>query len=223
MDPEEHKAYHAKIEEEKELLKQKEKIDNVTKIGLKDMLNIPQRDNLKFKELAIYRAMCDGDLLQYEFLQNKLLTKPKIKGYALASKSIEEFEALKDQRDFESQNLSLEGSCDLRRFDESSDEFLARKVEKQLQKEAKKQIVKNHIGRKSGENSDKDFNIHSSRDYWEDIEPKMNLATKNLDFSKKMMPKSPKGLMGDESEFEKTLNSATLQSGVDKKALLQHQ
>ena len=63
MDPDVHKEYHAAIEAEKELLKQKEKIDNATKFGLKYMLKIPQRDNLKFKELAIYRAMCDGDLL----------------------------------------------------------------------------------------------------------------------------------------------------------------
>ena len=41
-----------------------------------------------------------------------------------------------------------------------------------------------HIAlRKSGDNSDKDRDIHSSRDYWEDIEPKMNEAAKNLDFS----------------------------------------
>lgn len=54
-----------------------------------------------------------------------------------------------------------------------------------MAKELRKHAPKKLVGRKSDDNSDKDFNIHSSRDYWEDIEPKMTDAAKNLDFSKR--------------------------------------
>ena len=184
MDPEVHQQYHAKIELEKQAQKEKEKADNSAKSDRRDNLKIPQRDNLRFKELAIYRAMCEGDMLQCDFIQNKLLTKPEIKGYALCSKSIEEFEELKAQKDLESHNVSLEGSSSVQGFDESSDEFFVRQHQKQVAKEIRKHAPKKIAGRKPEENSDKDLNIHSSRDYWEDIEPKMNVAAKNLDFSK---------------------------------------
>ena len=69
------------------------------------------------------------------------------------------------------------------------------------------------VGRKSGENSDKDLNIHSSRDYWEEIEPKMNEAAKNLDFSVVKQydyPTSPGiNIVSEDSEMDKTYTSMT--------------
>ena len=60
--------------------------------------------------MAQYTLISDGDVLQYEMLDNKLLEKPLIKGLALCSDSIEKFELFKENKMYESENLSMEDS-----------------------------------------------------------------------------------------------------------------
>ena len=50
---------------------------------------IPNRDNLRFKAMAQYKAMMDGDVLGFELIDKRLTSKPEIKGLALSSESIE--------------------------------------------------------------------------------------------------------------------------------------
>jgi hypothetical protein len=53
---------------------------------------VPNRDNLKFIEIAKYKAMRDGDVLQFELIDKRLTSKPSIRGIALSSSSIEAIE-----------------------------------------------------------------------------------------------------------------------------------
>jgi len=62
------------------------------------------------KALAQYKVLKDGDILQFEMVENKLLEKPAIKGLALSSDSIEKFELFKVNKMYESENLSMEDS-----------------------------------------------------------------------------------------------------------------
>ena len=53
-------------------------------------------------------------MLQYELVQNKLLEPPMVKGLALGSDSIEDFELFKVNKMYESENLSIDDSDFLR-------------------------------------------------------------------------------------------------------------
>ena len=66
--------------------------------------------------MAQRRALRDGDVLQYEMVENKLLERPTVKGLALRSDSIENFELFKVNKMYESENLSI-GDSDFLRDD----------------------------------------------------------------------------------------------------------
>ena len=134
--------------------------------------------------MAQYKVLKDADVLQFEMVENKLLEKPVIKGLALSSDSIQKFELFKANKMYESENLSMEDSeFYLKDNDEDSEAFeLKRKANKQYRAKANKGRTVNR------DNSDQDLDIHSSRDFWEEIGPKMNNNTKMLDFSNTLVP-----------------------------------
>jgi len=61
---------------------------------------VPNRDNLKFIAIAKYKAMRDGDVLQFEMIDKRLTSKPSVRGLALSSSSIQQLEKLKHQSNF---------------------------------------------------------------------------------------------------------------------------
>jgi len=88
---------------------------------------IPTRDNLKFKTLAKYRALKDGDVIQYENIDDLYIeNKTAVKGIAFKSDSMEKFEIFKQNKLYESENLSFEHSDDARRWDETTLQHQAR-------------------------------------------------------------------------------------------------
>lgn len=64
--------------------------------------------------------MKDGDVLQFDIIENKLSSKAELKGLAFHSQSIEKFQKLRDEHMFESDNLSLEHSQDIQGWDETT-------------------------------------------------------------------------------------------------------
>lgn len=78
--------------------------------------------------------------------------------------------------------MSLEGSQDYQHWNEDSEAYQERKKEKQDEKDVKACTrIKGPVYRK--EDSEKDELIHSSRDFWQDIEPNIKKETKLLDMS----------------------------------------
>ena len=141
-----------------------------------------ERDNLRFKALAQYRVINDGNVLQYEEIDNNLCPKPKVKGLALNSQSAEEIETMKDQDYFDVENLSVAGSDEYARVDEASeDRNRRRQIRKKKRQMRKEQVVGPRMD--DNNNSDKDPDIHSSMDFWQEIEPHVNHGAELLDFS----------------------------------------
>ena len=64
---------------------------------------VPNRDNLRFISIAKYKAMKDGDVLQYELIDKRITSKPSMKAIALSSSTI---------RQIEKNKLNLSGSED---------------------------------------------------------------------------------------------------------------
>ena len=140
----------------------------------------------------------DGDFLQLENIDLRKLTKPQVKGYAIRSQSYEDFEVLKDNKFFDSDQLSVEGSYDENGLKEGVEKatVVARNkrhmrrdlnVEKKRQKKVKKGQTMHEDMRKRLElNSEKHPSIKSSQDFWEDIEPAVNFNAEMLDFSKEL-------------------------------------
>jgi hypothetical protein len=52
----------------------------------------------------------DGDVLQYNVIEKRLVGKPSLTGLALRSESIERFKRLDELGFYESQNLSIQDS-----------------------------------------------------------------------------------------------------------------
>ena len=73
---------------------------------------MPIRDNLKFKSIAQFKALQDGDTFQFDMIENQLIKKPSLKGIALSSRSIKQFEKVREDHLLRSGNISLEGSED---------------------------------------------------------------------------------------------------------------
>ena len=88
------------------------------------MFTVPKRDDLRFKAIAKYRLIRDGDICQYEGILNEELDQPHLRGVACDAKSIEEFETFKVNKMYESENLSVGDSYD---FEYDSDEFEGKK------------------------------------------------------------------------------------------------
>eukprot|EP00347_Sterkiella_histriomuscorum_P001915 403370180 len=53
---------------------------------------LQKRDDLKYKTLAKYKAVCNGDILSYDLIDQGLMRRPSIRALALENTSIEEFE-----------------------------------------------------------------------------------------------------------------------------------
>ena len=69
--------------------------------------------------------------------------------------------------------MSLEGSQDYQNWNENSKEYeLRKKKKKDLKDDEALKKIKGPLYRK--EDSELDENIHSSRDFWQEIEPKIN-------------------------------------------------
>ena len=65
---------------------------------------------MRLKTIAQYRALSDGDVLQYNVIEKRLVGKPSLTGLALRSESIERFKRLDELGFYESQNLSIQDS-----------------------------------------------------------------------------------------------------------------
>ena len=65
---------------------------------------------MRLKTIAQYRALRDGDVLQYNVIEKRLVGKPSLTGLALRSESIERFKRLDELGFYESQNLSIQDS-----------------------------------------------------------------------------------------------------------------
>ena len=105
MDLDGHKKLEQLLQKDKEDFEKKQAEESVKKeIKLKETMKtkIPNRDNLRFKAMAQYKAMKDGDVLGFELIDKRLTTKPEIKGMATQSESIEQLEKFKRQQLYES-------------------------------------------------------------------------------------------------------------------------
>lgn len=141
---------------------------------------IPNRDNLRFKAMAQYKTMLDGDVLGYELIDKRLTSKPEIKGLALSSDSIEQLEKFKA-------NMLYESDDGIRVDQDSLENMLTQDRDNDEPRRVKK---KHHNSQYNLDNdrqddSDKNSAIRSSQNFWEDIEPKMNVNARMLDFSTK--------------------------------------
>ena len=56
---------------------------------LKAKMYVPVRDNLRLKAIAQYQALKDGDVLQYNAIEKRLVGNPSITGLALRCNSLE--------------------------------------------------------------------------------------------------------------------------------------
>ena len=89
------------------------------------------RDNLRFKALAQYRAINDGDVMRYELIENNAMTRAAVRGLATRHPSIEDFQAYKDNDYFRLENLSLEGSEEYSRDGQDSHDAFKRREKRQ--------------------------------------------------------------------------------------------
>ena len=62
--------------------------------------------------MAKYKMICDGDILGYDLIEKRLTSKPSIKGLALSSSSIENFEKLKGQPGYDTDDVLIDRSLD---------------------------------------------------------------------------------------------------------------
>ena len=67
-----------------------------------------KRDNLRFKTVAQSKAIKDADLLQYDLIESRLTSKPSMKGIALSSSSIEEYEKFRVNRMYEEDEVFVD-------------------------------------------------------------------------------------------------------------------
>ena len=62
--------------------------------------------------MAKYKMILDGDILGYDLIEKRLTSKPSIKGLALSSSSIENFEKLKEQPGYDTDDVLIDRSLD---------------------------------------------------------------------------------------------------------------
>ena len=156
--------------------------------------------------------MKDGDVLGFELIDKRLTGKPEIKGMALGSDSIEQLEKLKA-------NMLYESDDGIRVDQDSNslENLLTQDRDDQPRKPKKKRQYSqlDLDGADREEDSDKNSAIRSSQNFWEDIEPKMNMNAKLLDFSNKFDDPSLDFLGdlgspdGDNLSIEKKLSSVS--------------
>lgn len=78
------------------------------------------------------------------------------------------------------ENLSVQGSSEF--TDLSQDELNKKRYQRKKRRMQRKDIIP--IPRlEDRDNSEKDNDIHSSLDYWQEIEPRVNSGTEMLDFT----------------------------------------
>ena len=67
-----------------------------------------KRAHLRFKTVAQSKAIKDADLLQYDLIESRLTSKPSMKGIALSSSSIEEYEKFRVNRMYEEDEVFVD-------------------------------------------------------------------------------------------------------------------
>ena len=116
----------------------------------------------------------DGDILTYDNIEERLVGKASLTGLVQSRSSFERFERFKAGGFYSSKQLRVEDSRELG------------STERERQHEAKHQGRWKVAPAARGldrQNSDKDDDIHSSQDFWEEIGPKMNMNAALLDLS----------------------------------------
>lgn len=182
METDGHKKLEQLLQKDKEEF-EKQQAEETLKKEAKRQENmkykIPNRDNLRFKAMAQYKAMKDGDVLGFELIEKRITNKPEIKGMALSSESIEVLEKFK-------QNLMYESDDGVRVDQESNDNRDTNDRDyDEPQRIKKRHNSQLNFNEERAQDSDKNSNIRSSQNFWEDIEPKLNMNAKMLDFSTK--------------------------------------
>lgn len=178
---EEDDELYEKRDQENVILKMRENAQRKLFKKRRDSVSL-ERDNLRFKALAQYRVISDGDVLRYEMIEDNLLAKALVKGLATQEQSIEDFEACKEKDYFMPENLSVEGSDEYERADDNSDDRNERRKQRKRRRRMRKDILP-FPRPDDKEDSEKDRDIHSSLDYWQEIEPRVNQGAEILDFS----------------------------------------
>lgn len=85
-------------------------LENELKERMKAKVYQSNWDNLRFKSIAQHRALADGDILQFDILEKRLISNGSMKGLALRSDSLAVYEKFEDNGYYESENLSMEDS-----------------------------------------------------------------------------------------------------------------
>ena len=67
--------------------------------------------------MAQWKAVRDADVLQYDLIEMRLTSKPSMKGIALSSSSIEEYEKFRTNKMYEDEEVQI----DLERYNQSSE------------------------------------------------------------------------------------------------------
>ena len=62
--------------------------------------------------MAQYKAMRDADVLQYDLIEKRLTTKPSMKGLALSSSSIENYERFRIDQMYEDDQVRVDYDSD---------------------------------------------------------------------------------------------------------------
>ena len=89
------KQIENQLQKEKEAYEKSQAEDSVKKsLKRKETMKfkVAPRDNLRFKSMAQYKVIKDGDVLAYESIELRMTKKPKVKGIALSSRSITQVE-----------------------------------------------------------------------------------------------------------------------------------
>ena len=141
-------------------------------------MKVERRDNLRIKQMAQYKAMRDGDALLYELIENRITTKPSMRGIALSCSSVEEYEKFKKERAYEEDEVHVDcPMVPVSLSPEPGGRIRTLKTREAVSKQDK--LLEN-----SEElDSDKNYEVRSSRNYWEDIEPQLNKHARLLDMS----------------------------------------
>ena len=63
-------------------------VNNIIATGRKGAYNT-KRNDLKFKTMAQYKALTNGDIFTYDLLDQNLMRRPSIRALALENSSIE--------------------------------------------------------------------------------------------------------------------------------------
>lgn len=125
---EDHAQKYKEEERKKQREEQEKRLEKLKNQKEKDKFYTVNRDNLRFKQIAQAQLLQRGDLEQFERIDREEIDKTQIKGIALASQSLENFEYFKEKGMYSSRNISVADSKDLnpqqqRFFKKQKEEF----------------------------------------------------------------------------------------------------